>query len=164
MFRSRVFLVSLLAFPLSSLSFKIDDSCEKKGLTTLVRDGMNGAFEMVDSALNRLNKSPYDEETSNYIRWLFLPKEGQDPNDRQKMEKLRLVFNNIRVRYRQETHVPNDQVPANDVVCILLARLEFMGLIRCDCRLYTAMSLASKTTGRQLLKERNYSLTNVSIF
>lgn len=125
---------------------------------------MNGAFDMVDSALYHLNKNPYDEETSNYIKWLFLPKEGQNPNDRQKMTKVTLVFDSIRANYRQETHVPNDQVPANDVVCSLLARLHFMGLIRCDCRLYTAMSLASKTTGRKILKDRNYSMTNVSIY
>ncbi|QRD07406.1 hypothetical protein JI435_132000 [Parastagonospora nodorum SN15] len=64
---------------------------------------------MADSAVRRLNQDPYDEHTVDLIRHLFLPKDGQDPNDRGKMSKVLRIFDNIIEYYRTETTGPLDQ-------------------------------------------------------
>lgn len=102
-------LASLLILPAAVLSFKIDASCATKGVDRLVRDAMTNAFSMADSAVRRLNQDPYDEHTVDLIRLLFLPKDGQDPNNRVKMGKVLSIFNNIIEYYRTETTGPLDQ-------------------------------------------------------
>jgi hypothetical protein len=97
---------SFLAFvslsPLSVLSYQIHQSCVDKNIATTVRDGMTSAFEMADSALRHLNQDQYDRDTADLIRRLFLPKSGQDLNDKKKLSKVKSIFENIIRAYRTE--------------------------------------------------------------
>ncbi|KAF1962963.1 hypothetical protein CC80DRAFT_399507 [Byssothecium circinans] len=61
---------------------------------------------MADSAVRRLNQNPYDRETTDLIRLLFMPKNGQDPNNRDAMSKVKDIFVNINTHYRLETTGP----------------------------------------------------------
>ncbi|KAH3942841.1 hypothetical protein HBI56_053270 [Parastagonospora nodorum] len=101
-FRS-AFLASLLVLPFSVCSYKIDQSCNRKGVDGLVRDAMTNAFSMADSALRRLNQDPYDPHTEDLITHLFLPKNGQDPKDRDKMSKVKRILEEVNKSYRLET-------------------------------------------------------------
>lgn len=114
------FLALLLVLPVAVFSFQIDASCTAKGVEGLVRDGMINAFSMVDSASRRLEKNPYDEETTKLIAHLFMPKIGQDPNDRDKLTKVRSIFTNIGKRFREETTGPpkNTDVVRADSYCV----------------------------------------------
>jgi hypothetical protein len=104
----RAFLALLLELPVAVLSFKIDTSCTNKGVEGLVRDGMINAFSMVDSASQRLEQDPYDQETTNLTAHLFMPKEGQNPKDRNKMAKVRSIFDNIGKIFRYTDVVRTD--------------------------------------------------------
>jgi len=97
------FLASLLILPFLVCSYKIDQSCTRKGVDGLVRDAMTNAFSMADSALRRLNQDPYDPHTEELIKYLFLPKNGQDPKDRDEMGKVRRIFEEVNKNYRLET-------------------------------------------------------------
>lgn len=108
-------LTSLLAPPFSVLGYKIDASCTRQGVEQDVRDGMTGAFAMLDSALGRLRQDPYNDETERLIRLLFLPKPEQSVRQRYLMDKVRDVYTNIDSNYRNEITGTAD-VPNTDVV------------------------------------------------
>ncbi|KAF1954803.1 hypothetical protein CC80DRAFT_416825 [Byssothecium circinans] len=57
---------------------------------------------MADSGLNHLNQDPYDQNTADLVQRLFLAKDGQDVNDRPRMEKVKSIFRSIRRNYRTE--------------------------------------------------------------
>lgn len=76
---------------------------------------------MADSGLNHLNQNPYDANTANLVKQLFLPKDnGQNVNDRPRMEKVRSIFRSIR---HMRTEVFGD-ASAMDVVCLPFYRNE----------------------------------------
>ncbi|ORY11551.1 hypothetical protein BCR34DRAFT_601330 [Clohesyomyces aquaticus] len=68
---------------------------------------------MADSALGHLNRAQYDSDAYNMIKWLFIAKPGQDPNDRTRISKVRDVFEKINANYRRETMA---NAGRNDVV------------------------------------------------
>jgi pyruvate/oxaloacetate carboxyltransferase len=112
----KTFLASFSLLPLPVLSYHVHQSCVDKGIASLVRDGMAGAFEMVDSALSHLNQQQYDSDTANLVRRLFRAKRGQNLNDRRPMDKVSFIFSNINRYYR--TEVPDRaQLPNTDLVC-----------------------------------------------
>jgi hypothetical protein len=43
------------------MGYKIDESCEDKGITTDIRDAMTSAFEMANFAYALLTSDPVDE-------------------------------------------------------------------------------------------------------
>jgi hypothetical protein len=63
---------------------------------------MASAFEMADAAVRHLNQDQYDRDTANLVRRLFLPKSGQDVNDKRKISKVKSIFENIIRDYRTE--------------------------------------------------------------
>lgn len=111
-----LFLVSLLVFPEATFSYKIDASCARKGVENNVRDAMASAFSMADSAIQRLEQNPYDRETEDLIRNLFMPKDGQDPMDRDAISKVKMIFENINAYYRLESR---GDVDNKYIVCCL---------------------------------------------
>jgi predicted AAA+ superfamily ATPase len=123
----KLLLASLLVLPLPVLSYQLHQSCVDKGVVSLLRDGMTGAFEMVDSALRHLNQDPYDQDTADLIRRLFLGKSGQNVNDRRAMRKVVTIFENINENYRTET---TDVLESTDLVrftFIIIDKEYFMG-------------------------------------
>jgi hypothetical protein len=107
------FLTFISLLPLSVSSYQIHQSCVDKNIATTVRDGMTSAFEMADSAVRHLEQDQYDRDTADLVRRLFLPKSGQDVNDKNKMSKVLYIFKNIIENYRTET---TDGVGDTDVV------------------------------------------------
>jgi hypothetical protein len=112
----KTFLASLSLSPLPVLSYHVHQSCDDKGIASLVRDGMTGAFEMVDSALSHLSQQTYDPDTADLVRRLFRAKSGQNVQDRIAMDKVYLIFDNINRNYR--TEIPDRaQLLSSDLVC-----------------------------------------------
>jgi hypothetical protein len=91
-----------------------------KGIAGTVRDGMTSAFEMAESAMRHLDQSQYDRDTADLVRRLFLPKEGQDVNDKDKMLKVRRIFENIIRYYRTEIDTTGSPT-ASDIVRFLFS-------------------------------------------
>jgi hypothetical protein len=121
---------SFLAFislsPLSVSSYQIHQSCVDKNVASIVRDGMTSAFEMADSAVRHLDQEPYDRDTADLVRRLFLAKSGQDVNDKGKMLKVRGIFRNIIEHYRTETPTSGnlkDQDVVRLFVCLFVCLL-----------------------------------------
>jgi hypothetical protein len=76
---SPLFLLSLsvfLPFPVSG--YKIDGSCEDKGIATDIRNAMISAFEMVNAAHTTLTKPSLSTDELELLGNLFA-KEGEDP-------------------------------------------------------------------------------------
>jgi hypothetical protein len=96
------FLAFISLLPLSVSSYQIHQSCIDKNIAATVRDGMASAFEMADAAVRHLNQDQYDRDTANLVRRLFLPKSGQDVNDKRKISKVKSIFENIIRDYRTE--------------------------------------------------------------
>jgi len=121
MFCRVLILLLFFVFFLNTSAYQIDKSCHSKGVGGDIRYAMTSAFSMVDSALSHLNQDPYDQDAFDLIKRLFLPKEGQDPNDRTKMTKVKRIFENINANYRHEiqSHVPLTGVPRTDVVSLM---------------------------------------------
>lgn len=99
-------------------SYGIDESCSKKGVDGDIREAMTSAFEMVDSALRHINQDEYDPDTFELIKRLFMPNEGQDPKDKDKLGKVKSIFENIIKNYRNERSGPSSQVPSKDIVSL----------------------------------------------
>jgi hypothetical protein len=113
-------LASLSLLPALVSSYQIHQSCVDKGIAGTVRDGMTSAFEMADSAMRHLDQSQYDRDTADLVRRLFLPKEGQDVNDKDKMLKVRRIFESIIRYYRTEIDTTGSPT-ASDIVRFLFS-------------------------------------------
>jgi hypothetical protein len=72
-------LLLLSAFPSCFvIGFKIDKSCEDKGIQNDIRDAMISAFTMANYAYALLTEDPVDPDTLELLGFLFA-KEGVDP-------------------------------------------------------------------------------------
>jgi hypothetical protein len=119
LFHYSVVLASLSFLPVLVSSYQIHQSCVDKGIAITVRDGMTSAFEMADSALRHLEQNPYDRDTADLVKRLFLPKNGQNVDDRDKMGKVRLIFRNI-IRYYGTEIGPFGNLKSQDMVRVLV--------------------------------------------
>jgi hypothetical protein len=61
------------------MGYKIDQSCEDKGITTDIRDAMTSAFEMANFAYALLTSDPVDEPDVLELVGFLFAKEGVDP-------------------------------------------------------------------------------------
>lgn len=111
---SKVILPVLFLCSYTVSAYKLDASCTNKGVETEVRNAMTSAFQMVDAALRRLRADPYDQETTDLIKRLFIAKDGQDPNDRDRISKVSSILESINRNYRNE--VTTGRAPETDVV------------------------------------------------
>jgi hypothetical protein len=111
---------ALLLFPLAFSAYQIDMFCrsngDKKSIEQVIRDAMGRAFEMVDSALAKLGKETYNQDTQDLVKRLFVAKAGQDPKDKTRMTIVVDVFHAIGRDYRTKKSL-EDRIQQNDVVC-----------------------------------------------
>jgi hypothetical protein len=113
-------LSTLLALSTCISAYKIDQSCYDKGIAPDISAAMTSAFDMATSALAHLNTNPYDQQTNDLIRHLFLAKYGHNPKDhRAKLSKVQYILDRVGRYYNREV-VPVDGVAKqSDVVSIL---------------------------------------------
>lgn len=121
MFNIRLHLSFFLAFHAIMSSFvqayKIDQSCDAKGVTVDVRNAMTSAFEMVSAAYETLTQPPLSSDAQDLVGFLFA-REGANPAQllqQGKLEKTITLLRNIRTY--MSTEVTGDAtVSASDVV------------------------------------------------
>lgn len=65
-----ILLILATLWPLAS-TYKIDSSCQLKGIDANIRDGMTSAFQIADAALRRLREQPLDQHTLDLVGFLF---------------------------------------------------------------------------------------------
>jgi hypothetical protein len=90
--------------PFLIMGYKIDTSCDDKGITTDVRNAMTSAFEMVNAAYTTLRKPSLSADELELVGYLFA-KEGEDPAQllrEGKMDKTMRVLHDIRGNMEQE--------------------------------------------------------------
>ncbi|KAH7413560.1 hypothetical protein DE146DRAFT_203 [Phaeosphaeria sp. MPI-PUGE-AT-0046c] len=102
--------------------WKLDASCTQMGVGDHIRDGMAGAFDMVDSAHRRLTATPRAADTDELIGHLFA-KEGQKSSEVD-MWKTQSLFENINLYYRNELTADQEPDWKNIVVFCNLDRFQ----------------------------------------
>ncbi|KAI4943119.1 hypothetical protein J4E86_010066 [Alternaria arbusti] len=98
-------------------AYKIDQSCDAKGVTVDVRNAMTSAFEMVSAAYETLTQPPLSSDAQDLVGFLFA-REGANPAQllqQGKLEKTITLLRNIRTY--MSTEVTGDAtVSASDVI------------------------------------------------
>ncbi|KAF1836063.1 hypothetical protein BDW02DRAFT_629070 [Decorospora gaudefroyi] len=116
---SWLFLSLLLycSLPVFVKSYKIDQSCEDKGIMQDVHNAMESAFIMVQSAIDSLAASPLDADTIELLGFLYA-KKGDNPAQliqQGKLAKTLRILRNINTNMR--TEVIGDATPSGyDVI------------------------------------------------
>jgi hypothetical protein len=113
--------------PAFVVGYKIDQSCEDKGITADIRDAMTSAFEMVSAAYTTLTSPTMSADALELVGFLFA-REGADPA--QLLQQGRLgktieLLQNIQIHMEEEV-TGDTPVSPKDVVrkfgrCCLLA-------------------------------------------
>lgn len=122
--------------------WKMDASCTQMGVENDIRNAMIGAFDMVDSAYNRLTATPRAADTDELIGYLF-GKDGRNPSASE-MFKTQSIFQNLNLYYRTEL-TGNQEPDWKNIVSTIAASQGSYRLTRSfPLRLFSAISIDSK--------------------
>jgi hypothetical protein len=144
----RSLLISWLSFqfliPAFVAGYKIDQSCEDKGIAKNIRDAMTSAFERASDAYTTLTSPPLSADALELLGFLFT-KDGANPAElisQGKLEKTIGVLQGINTNMRNEV-TGDASVRPEDVVRTMATKAP-KDHDRTDCcsRSYTAITTA----------------------